>query len=222
MSFNIAIDGPAGAGKSTIAKKIASELGFIYVDTGAMYRAMGLFFFKNKADVNNERQISDLAEKAEVTLKYENGTQHVFLNGEDVSGLIRTQQAADMAYAPSRYMAVRSRLTSTQKRIAAENDVVMDGRDIGTAVLPHAQLKIYLTASVERRAERRYGELMMKGEKDLDIEQIASEIAARDHQDMTRKIAPLCRAEDAILVDSSDMTIDEVTAVIRKLYEERV
>jgi len=119
-------------------------------------------------------------------------------------------------------MAVRSRLTSTQKRIAAENDVVMDGRDIGTAVLPHAQLKIYLTASVERRAERRYGELMMKGEKDLDIEQIASEIAARDHQDMTRKIAPLCRAEDAILVDSSDMTIDEVTAVIRKLYEERV
>ena len=221
MSFNIAIDGPAGAGKSTIAKKIAAKLGFIYVDTGAMYRAMGLFFDIHQADVNDEEQISALAEKAEVTLRYENGIQKVILNGEDVSGMIRTQKAADMASATSRYGAVRSKLTATQKKIAAENDVVMDGRDIGTAVLPHAQLKIYLTASVEKRAERRYGELQEKGEQNLDIDQIAAEIAARDHQDMTRAIAPLCQAEDAILVDSSDMGIEEVTAVIEGLYEER-
>lgn len=218
----IAIDGPAGAGKSTIAKMIAAELGWIYVDTGAMYRAMALYFDKIGTDVNDEAAIDREVDGAAVELAIESGTQVVRLNGEDVSKTIREQRIGELASWTSRYGSVRAKLTELQRVMAEEQPVIMDGRDIGTTVLPDAGLKIYLTASTAVRAKRRYDELVEKGVQDADLSEIEKEIAARDEQDMNREISPLRKADDAIEVDTSDMTIDEVVARVIALYHERV
>lgn len=220
MSFNIAIDGPAGAGKSTIAKQLAKELSFIYVDTGAMYRSMALYFMRNDIAKEDEAAISDACKTVEVSIAYENGEQQVLLNGENVSKEIRKEEVGKMASATSVYKEVRKKLVELQQKLAADKDVIMDGRDIGTCVLPNAQVKIYLTASVETRAERRYQELQEKGAAcDLDV--IKKDIADRDYQDMHREISPLKQAEDAILVDSSDMGIEEVVETIKNIYREK-
>ncbi len=220
MSFNIAIDGPAGAGKSTIAKQLAKELSFIYVDTGAMYRSMALYFMRNGIAKEDEAAISDACKTVEVSIAYENGEQQVLLNGENVSKEIRKEEVGKMASATSVYKEVRKKLVELQQKLAADKDVIMDGRDIGTCVLPNAQVKIYLTASVETRAERRYQELQEKG-ADCDLEVIKKDIADRDYQDMHREISPLKQAEDAILVDSSDMGIEEVVETIKNIYREK-
>lgn len=220
MSFNIAIDGPAGAGKSTIAKQLAKELSFIYVDTGAMYRSMALYFMRNGIAKEDEAAISDACKTVEVSIAYENGEQQVLLNGENVSKEIRKEEVGKMASATSVYKEVRTKLVELQQKLAADKDVIMDGRDIGTCVLPNAQVKIYLTASVETRAERRYQELLEKGAT-CDLEVIKKDIADRDYQDMHREISPLKQAEDAILVDSSDMGIEEVVETIKNIYREK-
>ena len=216
MSFSIAIDGPAGAGKSTIAKKIAKELRFIYVDTGAMYRAMALFLIRNGISPDEKEKISVMCKLANITILYEDGEQQVWLNGENVTGLLRTEEVGNMASASSVHPDVRIKLVELQRQLAAKTDVVMDGRDIGTHVLPNANLKIYLTASSQVRAERRYDELVAKGEE-CDLDKIELDIMERDTRDMTREISPLRQAEDAILIDSSDMTIDEVVEAVVKL-----
>lgn len=220
MSFNIAIDGPAGAGKSTIAKQLAKELSFIYVDTGAMYRSMALYFMRNDIAKEDEAAISDACKTVEVSIAYENGEQQVLLNGENVSKEIRKEEVGKMASATSVYKEVRKKLVELQQKLAADKDVIMDGRDIGTCVLPNAQVKIYLTASVETRAERRCQELLEKGAA-CDLEVIKKDIADRDYQDMHREISPLKQAEDAILVDSSDMGIEEVVETIKNIYREK-
>lgn len=216
MSFSIAIDGPAGAGKSTIAKKIAKELRFVYVDTGAMYRAMALFLLRNGVRPDEKEKISVMCKLANITILYEDNEQQVWLNGENVTGLLRTEEVGNMASASSVHPDVRVKLVELQRQLASKADVVMDGRDIGTHVLPDANLKIYLTASSQVRAERRYDELVAKGEE-CDLDQIELDIMERDIRDMTREISPLRQAEDAILIDSSDMTIDEVVEAVVKL-----
>lgn len=213
MSYNIAIDGPAGAGKSTIAKMIAKRLGYIYVDTGAMYRAMALYLFREKIDPSETELINAKCEEADISIGYENGEQIVYLNGENVNGLIRTEEVGNMASVSSSNPNVRRKLVELQQRLAASKDVVMDGRDIGTCVLPHAQVKVYLTADSRVRAKRRYEELIRKGVS-CDIDTIEKDIIERDHQDMTREISPLMQAEDATLVDSSYMTIEEVADAV--------
>ncbi len=211
--MNIAIDGPAGAGKSTIAKLAAKRLGYIYVDTGAMYRAIALYFIKNEIDVNNEDRIKTACSELTVEIKYEDGVQNVYLNGENVSSEIRQERVGNMASKAAAKKPVRDKLLSLQRDIAASADVIMDGRDIGTFVLPGAELKIYLTASVETRARRRYDELVSKGEQP-DIGKIQEDIRQRDYQDMHRDIAPLAQAEDAVYLDTSDMSIEEVVRFI--------
>ena len=214
--MNIAIDGPAGAGKSTIAKLVSKKLDFIYVDTGAMYRAIGLYFINNNTDVENEEELLKALDKIKIDIAYEDGVQHIYLNKVDVSKEIRNEKVGNMASKTSAYKPVRAKLLDLQRGLAAENDVIMDGRDIGTNILPNAELKIYLTASVEVRAKRRYDELVEKGETP-EFETIKKDIEQRDYQDMNREIAPLKQAEDAILVDTSDMTIDEVVDKITEL-----
>ncbi|MCR4695009.1 MAG: (d)CMP kinase [Pseudobutyrivibrio sp.] len=209
MAKNVAIDGPAGAGKSTIAKAIAKEMGYVYVDTGAMYRAMALYFLQNKIAKDDEEKIASVVDDIMVSIKYQEGVQHVILNGEDVTGLIRTEEVGNMASATSVYGCVRTKLVKLQQELAKTTDVIMDGRDIGTVVLPNADPKIFLTASVECRAKRRYDELLAKGQE-ADFDKIAKDIEERDYRDSHRENSPLRQAEDAILVDSSDMTIDEV------------
>lgn len=218
MGFNIAIDGPAGAGKSTIAKRLAKELSFVYVDTGAMYRAMALYFLRSGIDAKDEQAIASACMDVDVSLTYENGEQCVILNGENVNGHIRTEEVGNMTSQTSIYPKVRAKLLSLQQRLAQEGDVIMDGRDIGTCVLPNAQVKIYLTASTATRAKRRYDELVHKGQE-ANLEQIEADIKVRDDRDMHREIAPLKQAEDAIRIDSSEMGIDEVVAAIRGIYE---
>ena len=214
--YNIAIDGPAGAGKSTIAKIVAKELGFIYVDTGAMYRTLALACFRDGINTSDEKAVVDKCESVEVTLGYEDGTQKVYLNGEDVSTEIRREEIGNLTSSIAVYSGVRKILVALQKDLAAKNNVVMDGRDIGTSVLPNADLKIYLTASVETRAKRRYDELVEKGQ-DCDLKEIEKDIEDRDYRDMNREVSPLTQANDAVLVDSSDMTIDEVVEKIISL-----
>lgn len=220
MSFNIAIDGPAGAGKSTIAKKIAKEIAFVYVDTGAMYRAMAYFFLKNGLTNVDKDKFSILCEEADITIKYENDEQVVYLNGENVNPVLRTEEVGNMASVSSQDGKVREKLVELQKKLAASTDVIMDGRDIGTCVLPNADLKVYLTASSAVRAKRRFDELQAKGEV-CDLAQIEADIVERDNRDMTREISPLKVADDAVFVDSSYMTIDEVVTEISRLYQER-
>lgn len=219
MAFNIAIDGPAGAGKSTIAKKAAKELSYVYVDTGAMFRAMALYCIQNGINKEDESAVSDACEKINVSISYENGEQQVLLNGENVNGLIRTEEVGNTASVISAYGKVRSKLLELQRELAAVQNVIMDGRDIGTCVLPNAQVKIYLTASVETRGQRRFLELQEKGQA-CSLEEICADIRDRDYRDMHREIAPLKQAEDAVLVDSSDMTIDEVVARILELVSQ--
>ena len=213
MSLNIAIDGPAGAGKSTIARKIAKRLGYIYVDTGAMYRAMALYLLREKIEPSETDKISAKCSEADISIGYENGEQVVYLNGENVNGLIRTEEVGNMASASSPNPDVRRKLVELQQKLADSKDVVMDGRDIGTCVLPHAQVKVYLTADSRVRAERRYKELTDKGVS-CDLDTIEKDIIERDYQDTTREISPLKQAEDATLVDSSYMTVDEVVDAI--------
>ncbi len=214
--MNIAIDGPAGAGKSTIAKLVAKELGFLYVDTGAMYRAIALYLLENEVDYNEESSLLAALDKINIEIRYIGGQQRVILNDRDVSDLIRREEVGNAASTTSALKPVRAKLLDLQREIAAKNDVIMDGRDIGTNILPNAELKIYLTASVEVRAERRYKELVEKGETP-DLEEVKKGIEQRDYQDMNRDIAPLRQAEDAVLVDTSYMTIDEVVAKITEL-----
>ncbi|MCI5873269.1 MAG: (d)CMP kinase [Clostridiales bacterium] len=221
MSINIAIDGPAGAGKSTIAKRLAKELGFIYVDTGAMYRAMAYYFLLHDIKAEDEGAIAAACPQVDVTISYENGEQQVILNGENVNGVIRTEAVGNMASASSVYPVVRKKLVELQRQLAEKSDVIMDGRDIGTCVLPNAQVKIYLTASSATRAQRRYDELTAKGVS-CDLAEIEKDIIERDYRDMHRETSPLMQAEDAVLVDSSHLNIDEVVSEIRRVYEQKV
>lgn len=220
MSINIAIDGPAGAGKSTIAKKVAKSRGYIYVDTGAMYRAMALYLIRENVAATDTAGIEAACENADISIEYVNGEQVVLLNGENVNAFLRTEEVGNMASASSVNGKVRAKLQQLQQKLAATSDVVMDGRDIGTAVLPNADVKIFLTASSLVRAERRYKELLAKGEG-ADIEKIEADIIERDHRDMTRELNPLTQAADAVLVDSSYMSIDEVVACIDGIINEK-
>ncbi|MDE6592430.1 MAG: (d)CMP kinase [Oscillospiraceae bacterium] len=213
MSINIAIDGPAGAGKSTIAKAAAKALGYIYVDTGALYRSVAYYVMLRGKDVNNRSAVEILLQDIVPELKYIDGEQHVFVNGEDVTGKIRTPEVSMATSVVSAIPRVRDFLFNLQQKIAVENNVIMDGRDIGTVVLPNADLKIFLTASPEARAERRYKELSQKGNAPA-YEQVLSDIIKRDREDSTRKIAPLKQAEDAVLLDTTDMTLEEATETI--------
>ena len=214
--MNIAIDGPAGAGKSTIARLAAKELDFVYVDTGAMYRAIALYLLDNNTDIDNEEALKAALKQIHINIVYESGVQHVFLDLQDVSTEIRSERVGNMASKSSALAPVREKLLDLQRDIAAKNNVIMDGRDIGTNILPNAELKIYLTASVDVRAKRRYDELKLRGEEP-DFEEIKKGIEQRDYQDMNRDIAPLKQAEDAVLIDSSDMTIAEVVDRIIEL-----
>lgn len=216
MGYNVAIDGPAGAGKSTVAKRVAKELGFIYVDTGAMYRALAVFFLNQGLKPEETEKIAEVCKDAKVSIGYEDGAQQVYLNGENVTSLLRTEEVGNMASVSSAVREVRAQLLELQRELARTKDVVMDGRDIGTNILPNADVKVYLTASVETRANRRYLELQEKG-VECNLEDIAHDIAERDTRDMNREIAPLKQAEDAVLVDSSNMTIDEVVEAIKSL-----
>lgn len=220
MTYNIAIDGPAGAGKSTIARRVAKELSFVYVDTGAMYRAIGLFLLRNSTDIQDVLEVEKALTEINISIVYKDGEQQVMLNGENVSGIIRTEEVGNMASAAAAISCVREKLLELQRELARTNNVVMDGRDIGTNILPDAQLKIYLTASADTRARRRYDELRQKGVA-CDLAEIKEDIIKRDDQDMHRAIAPLSQAEDAVYLDSSEMTIDEVTQKIKSFYKEQ-
>ena len=215
MSINVAIDGPAGAGKSTIAKKLAKELDYIYVDTGAMYRAMALYMIEQKTDIQHMDAVRSACDAITIDIRYSDGEQQVILNGRNVNDFIRTEAVSEMSSKISAIPEVRAKLLSLQRSLAAASNVIMDGRDIGTVVLPNAECKIYLTASSFVRANRRYKELIEKGET-CDLAQIEKDIIARDEQDMNREIAPLKQAEDAVYLDSSDLTIDEV---VNKIIE---
>ncbi len=218
IRMNIAIDGPAGSGKSTVAKLLAKELSFIYLDTGAIYRTMALYCVRNNIDPKNEEEVSKAVPSIDVKVDYVNLEQHMLLNGKDVTGQIRTPEVSNATSVISAYSSVRDALLSMQRQIAEENDVIMDGRDIGTMVLPNAQCKIFLTASVGVRAKRRYDELLEKGTK-CELSQIEKEIEERDYRDSHRKIAPLKKADDAIAVDTSDLSIEEVTRKLKEIAE---
>ena len=216
MGYNIAIDGPAGAGKSTIAKLVAKEKGYIYVDTGAMYRGLAIHFLKKGIQPDEKEKIIDACKDAEVSIGYEDGAEQIYLNGENITSMLREEAVGNMASISSAVPEVRAKLLDLQRNLAKEKDVVMDGRDIGTHVLPNADVKIYLTASVECRANRRFKELTEKGIA-CNYDEIAQDIQERDTRDMNREIAPLKKADDAVLVDSSDMTIEEVVKAITGL-----
>jgi cytidylate kinase len=221
MNHNIAIDGPAGAGKSTIAKAVAARLGHIYVDTGAMYRAMALYFMENKLDLKDEGIISGACDGADVSIEYVNGTQRVILCGEDVSEKIRDEKVGNSASIVSVYPAVRSKMTALQQKLASVQPVVMDGRDIGTVVLPDAACKIFLDASPEVRAKRRVAQLAEKGVK-AGYEEVLADIRDRDERDRNRPIAPLVAAVDATTVDTSDLTAEEVIGRLLEIYHSKV
>ena len=219
MVVNVAVDGPAGAGKSTISRAAAKELGFIYVDTGAMYRAMAYYFLQNGIKPEDEKAISDACPKVDVTIKYVNGEQQVILNGENISGKIRTEEVGNMASATSVYPIVRTKLVDLQRQLAAKENVIMDGRDIGTVVLPDANVKIFLTASSKVRARRRFDELTEKGIQ-CDFDEIERDIIERDKRDMNRETSPLKQAEDAVLLDSSELDIDGVVEKMKEIIKE--
>ena len=221
MSYNIAIDGPAGAGKSTIAKKLAKELGYVYVDTGAMYRAIAYYFLQNQVDVNDEEAIASACPNVNVTIAYQNGEQQVLLNGENVNGVIRKEEVGKTASTTSVYPVVRAKLMDLQRELAMKENVIMDGRDIGTVVLPNADVKIFLTASSKVRAKRRYDELTEKG-VECDFDEIEKDIIDRDYRDMHRETAPLKQAEDAILLDSSELDIDGVVNRMKEIIKEAI
>ena len=221
MAINVAIDGPAGAGKSSVAKLVAKELGYIYVDTGALYRTVGLYSIRKGIDTKNADAVIATLPEIEVKLGFVDGSQHVFLNGEDVSEAIRTPEASMGASNVSSIPAVRSFLFDLQQDIAKNNNCIMDGRDIGTVVLPDAQVKIFLTTSPESRAQRRYKELIEKGET-VDFNDVLEDIIKRDYQDTHREIAPLTQAEDAIFFDNGNCNLEEGAEYIIKLIKEKV
>ncbi len=219
--INIAIDGPAGAGKSTIARQLAAGLGYIYVDTGALYRAVGVNAMRKGADTKDVQQVTETLGSADVSLRFVDGEQRVFLGDEDVSLAIRTPEASMAASNVSAIPAVREFLFDLQRDIAAKNNCIMDGRDIGTVVLPNAQVKIFLTASAEVRAKRRYDELLAKGMQ-ADYKQVLEEMVQRDYQDSHRTIAPLKQADDAVLVDTSEMNLEQVIDTLNKIVKEKM
>lgn len=216
MGFNIAIDGPAGAGKSTIAKLAASKLSYIYIDTGAMYRAIGLYVYRKQIEETDIQAIGEAARETEVLIRYIDGERHVYLNGEDVSEEIRKEHIGHMASVVGAVPAVRAHLLDLQRQIAKESDIIMDGRDIGTCILPNADVKIFLTATPEERARRRFLELQAKGDP-TPYEEVLADIKERDYRDTHREIAPLKQAEDAVYLDTSNMTIDEAAAKVVEL-----
>lgn len=220
MSFNIAMDGPAGAGKSTIAKEVSKRLNIIYVDTGSMYRAMAYYMLSKGIDIDDSEAVIANCDDATVTLKYENGTQIVYLNGENVNPYLRTEEVGNATSKITVLPKVRERITALQQELAAQEDCIMDGRDIGTCVLPNADVKIYLTASSEVRAKRRYLELTQKGQE-CDLLQIQKDMEERDYRDMHREVSPLKQADDAILVDSSNMNPEEVIDYILNLCKNK-
>ena len=220
MIYNIAIDGPAGAGKSTIARRVAKELSFIYVDTGAMYRAMALYLLRREVNKDDTEQIGNICQDAEISIEYQNGEQIVLLNDENVNSYLRTEEVGNMASVSSAVPRVREKLLSLQRKLAKDMSVVMDGRDIGTTILPDADVKIYLTASSLTRAKRRYLELQEKGTV-CNLDEIQKDIEERDQRDMNREISPLRQAEDAILVDSSDLTIQQVVDRILQIFRSK-
>ncbi len=219
MINNIAIDGPAGAGKSTIAKKLAKELGYVYVDTGAMYRAMAYYFLTNDISSDDEAAIAKACENVNVSIAYKNNEQQVLLNGDNISDKIRNEEVGNMASATSVYPVVRTKLVELQRQLAQKENVIMDGRDIGTVVLPNANVKIYLTASSKVRAQRRFDELTEKGIS-CEFDEIEKDIIDRDYRDMHRETSPLKQADDAVLLDSSDMDIDEVVEKMKEIIRE--
>lgn len=220
MAYNIAIDGPAGAGKSTIARLAAKRLGFLYIDTGAMYRALAWHFIQRGLDVRDEKGIEAECKDIEIRISYQDGEQQLFLNGENITPYIRSEQAGNAASVISAYKTVRDTLLQLQRDLAKKEDVIMDGRDIGTCILPDADLKLYLTAASRTRAERRYRQLLEKGIK-KDIDEIEKDIIERDKRDMNREIAPLKQAPDAVYLDTSDMDIHTVIEEILKIFHEK-
>lgn len=221
INFSIAIDGPAGSGKSTIAKLIAKELGFLYADTGAMYRAVALYCINNNIDYNDENAVVAVLNNIDISIFNENSTQKIYLNGVDSTELVRTQSVAKGSSAVAKIGAVREKLVQMQREIAKKSNIVMDGRDIGTNVLPNAQVKLYMDASAEVRAQRRCNELKEKGEP-FDFDEIKADIIQRDENDKNRKISPLKQADDAIFIDTSDMSIDEVLKTAVNIIKERI
>lgn len=219
--INIAIDGPAGAGKSTIAKAIAKELGFVYVDTGALYRTAGVFALENGVEISDNENLKHLIEQTKVNIKYVNGEQKVYCNGEDYSLKIRTPEASMAASDISKIPFIREYLLSLQRDIASENDCIMDGRDIGTVVLPKAQIKIFLTADVKERAKRRYKELLEKG-SGISFDEVLEDMKKRDYQDSHRGIAPLKPAEDSVIVDTSELSLEESIEKMLETIKERL
>ena len=221
MSINIAIDGPAGAGKSTVARRAAEKLGFVYVDTGAMYRAIALYLLRQGVSPEEKDRIAEKCAGADVSISYRNGEQIVSLNGENVNGLIRTDEVTRMSSAASAVPEVRARLLDLQRGLAAKNNVLMDGRDIGTCILPDAQVKIFLTASTAVRAKRRYDELAAKGDAAETLESVEAKIMKRDEDDRNREISPLREAPDAVHLDTSDMNIDQAVEAVLSICREK-
>lgn len=221
MGINIAIDGPSGAGKSTLARKLAEKLNYIYVDTGALYRTIGLYTLRKGVDPQDTAAVEELLPEIEVGLRFVESEQHVYLNGEDVSSEIRVHEVSQYASLVSAIPAVRQYLFETQQSMAKKFNVIMDGRDIGTVVLPNAEVKIFLTASPEVRARRRYNELLQRGQN-VDFDQVLADVIKRDEQDMNRPVAPLKPAEDSIIIDTSEFTFDESLAVLYKTIKERI
>ena len=220
MRLNVGIDGPVGAGKSTVADAVAAKLGILHLDTGAMYRALGLTALRRNMDVQDEQAIVALCNSLNFAVTHEADGQHTFVEGEDVTGLIRTQEVGMAASTVSRYADVRKAMVRLQQKLASETDMLLDGRDICTTVLPNATAKIYLTASAEERARRRFLELQKKNISET-FEQVLEEVIKRDEQDMNRPVEPLRQAEDAVLVDSTNLTFDEVVDTILKIVEEK-
>lgn len=221
MNYKIAIDGPSGTGKSTIAKALAKKLSFIYIDTGAMYRAVALFCYRNGIDVNDEDMVTNSLDKIHINIFYKDGVQEIELNGEVVSKEIRENIISQLSSIVSAYKAVRQMMVTFQRDLANKNSVIMDGRDIGTVVLPDADLKIYMTVDDEVRAQRRYQELIEKGQ-DVTLEQVKQDLKDRDYRDMHRDISPLRKAEDAVVVDNTNYTFDGIVDKIYNMFKEKV
>lgn len=223
MPYSIALDGPAGTGKTTVAKMVAEKLDFLYVDTGAMYRALAVYFLDNGTDTNDESAMGEALKEVTVTISHENGEQRVIVNGNDVTGRLRTEEVSKMASVTSQYAVVRGKLLDLQRSIATKNNVIMDGRDIGTVVLPNATLKVFLTATPEVRALRRYKQLEEQGKLDgATLSSIEEDIRERDYRDSHRKNAPLSKADDAVEVDTSEISLDEEIKLILDMISERM